>query len=38
MKLGLHPMNFSWAGGSAAIEPVLAGELEPLGRRADLRP
>jgi alkanesulfonate monooxygenase SsuD/methylene tetrahydromethanopterin reductase-like flavin-dependent oxidoreductase (luciferase family) len=28
MKLGLHPMNFSWPGGPAAIEPVLAGVLE----------
>jgi F420-dependent oxidoreductase-like protein len=28
MKLGLHPMIFSWPGGSAAIEPTLADVLE----------
>src|ERR1700691_5200027 len=27
MKLGLHPMIFSWPGGPAAIEPTLAGVL-----------
>src|SRR5580658_4466648 len=28
MKLGLHPMIFSWPGGPAAIEPTLADVLE----------
>src|SRR6202167_1046802 len=28
MKLGLHPMIFSWPGGPAAIEPTLAAVLE----------
>ena len=28
MKLALHPMNFSWPGGPAAIGPVLAGVLD----------
>ena len=28
MKLGLHPIIFSWPGGSAAIEPTLADVLE----------
>jgi F420-dependent oxidoreductase-like protein len=27
MKLGLHPMTFSWPGGPAAIEPILADVL-----------
>jgi F420-dependent oxidoreductase-like protein len=28
MKLGLHPMNFSWPGGPAAIGPTLADAID----------
>lgn len=28
MKLGLHPMNFTWPGGPAALAPTLGGMLD----------